>query len=193
MLIHKWLYYNKGTDVVWFIDSLVNGNLTELRAFAQGLIDRNIHIGWMGYARCDERMDDDYIQALAAAGIVRSMSRAGNCYDNAALESFGRTLKSDSRTGCGDSWEPTHQNKFWSRREETGEHVPSCWARRSAAWKIFLPIKSSSPESGSFFGIFSGKRLSFAGRRELNGWKISAPSPGILGRKILLVGKFFGD
>jgi len=31
--------------------------------------------------------------ALAAAGAVSSMSRRGNCYDNAPMESFFRTLK----------------------------------------------------------------------------------------------------
>ena len=38
----------------------------------------------------------DYAAALAAAGIVCSMSRRGNCYDNAAMESFWSTLKSDT-------------------------------------------------------------------------------------------------
>ena len=38
----------------------------------------------------------DYTAALAAAGIVCSMSRRGNCYDNAAMESFWSTLKSDT-------------------------------------------------------------------------------------------------
>jgi len=35
----------------------------------------------------------DYRQALARAGLVASMSRKGNCYDNAAMESFWSTLK----------------------------------------------------------------------------------------------------
>jgi transposase InsO family protein len=35
----------------------------------------------------------DYRQALARAGLVPSMSRRGNCYDNAAMESFWSTLK----------------------------------------------------------------------------------------------------
>jgi putative transposase len=35
----------------------------------------------------------DYRQALARAGLVPSMSRKGNCYDNAAMESFWSTLK----------------------------------------------------------------------------------------------------
>lgn len=35
----------------------------------------------------------DYRRALASAGLVASMSRKGNCYDNAAMESFWSTLK----------------------------------------------------------------------------------------------------
>lgn len=35
----------------------------------------------------------DYRKALARAGLVASMSRKGNCYDNAAMESFWSTLK----------------------------------------------------------------------------------------------------
>lgn len=35
----------------------------------------------------------DYRRALAQAGLVASMSRKGNCYDNATMESFWSTLK----------------------------------------------------------------------------------------------------
>jgi putative transposase len=35
----------------------------------------------------------DYRAALTQAGLVASMSRKGNCYDNAAMESFWSTLK----------------------------------------------------------------------------------------------------
>jgi putative transposase len=35
----------------------------------------------------------DYRQALGEAGLVASMSRRGNCYDNATMESFWATLK----------------------------------------------------------------------------------------------------
>lgn len=38
----------------------------------------------------------DYRSALAAAGIECSMSRAANCYDNAAMESFWSTLKTET-------------------------------------------------------------------------------------------------
>ncbi len=38
----------------------------------------------------------DYRAALADAGLQCSMSRAGNCYDNAAMESFWSTLKTET-------------------------------------------------------------------------------------------------
>ena len=58
--------------------------------------------------RGSQYVDEDYIQALAAAGIVRSMSRAGNCYDNAAMESFWSTLKTD--TGLDESIPTSRRN-----------------------------------------------------------------------------------
>lgn len=41
-----------------------------------------------------------YRQRLAAAGVVPSMSRRGNCYDNAAMESFWSTFKRDLVHRC---------------------------------------------------------------------------------------------
>jgi len=53
------LYYERGTDVFWFIDSLVNGNLNELRAFCKGGPE-DLKIKWTGYSRCDGRMNYDF-------------------------------------------------------------------------------------------------------------------------------------
>jgi hypothetical protein len=66
----EWLYYNKGTDVIWFIDSLVNGNLKELRAFCKAVEAKGLKINWTGYARCDGRMDLDYFKDLKAGGCI---------------------------------------------------------------------------------------------------------------------------
>jgi len=57
-------------DTIWFIDSLLNGNLAELRAFALGLVERNIRIRWLGNARCDGRMDLDYFMDLKNGGCI---------------------------------------------------------------------------------------------------------------------------
>jgi hypothetical protein len=66
----EWLYYNKGTDVIWFIDSLVNGNLRELRAFCKAVEAKGLKIHWTGYARCDGRMDLEYFKDLKAGGCI---------------------------------------------------------------------------------------------------------------------------
>jgi len=60
-----------GANFVWFIDSLVNGNLRELRGFCLGVKERGIKIKWQGYARCDGRMDLEYFKDLAASGCVQ--------------------------------------------------------------------------------------------------------------------------
>lgn len=46
--------------------------------------------------RGSQYVDDDYIAALATAGLERSMSRTGNCFDNAAMESFWSSFKTES-------------------------------------------------------------------------------------------------
>ncbi len=66
----EWLYYNKGTDIIWFIDSLINGNPKELRAFALALKEKGLKVRWTGYARCDGRMDYDYLKDLADGGCI---------------------------------------------------------------------------------------------------------------------------
>jgi anaerobic magnesium-protoporphyrin IX monomethyl ester cyclase len=60
--------YDAGVNVFWFVDSLVNGNLKELRAFCKDVIAAKLNIKWHGWARCDGRMDLDYFKDLKAAG-----------------------------------------------------------------------------------------------------------------------------
>ena len=62
------MYYEHGTNVFWFIDSLVNGNLNELRAFVNGVAEKGLNIHWTGYCRCDGRMDVEFYKDLKAGG-----------------------------------------------------------------------------------------------------------------------------
>jgi hypothetical protein len=65
----EYQYHTFGVRTVWFIDSLVNGNLKELRAFAKGVVDKGLtDLHWVGYCRNDERMDLDYFRDLKASG-----------------------------------------------------------------------------------------------------------------------------
>jgi hypothetical protein len=66
----EWLYYNKGTDIIWFIDSLINGNVNELRAFALALKEKGLKVRFTGYARHDGRMNLEYLQDLADGGCI---------------------------------------------------------------------------------------------------------------------------
>jgi hypothetical protein len=61
-------YRNQRIQSVTFIDSLLNGNLRELRAFAEGLMERNIRISWSGYSRIDGKMDRDFWALLKQSG-----------------------------------------------------------------------------------------------------------------------------
>jgi anaerobic magnesium-protoporphyrin IX monomethyl ester cyclase len=63
-------YKTYGISTVWFIDSLVNGNLKELLTFAQGLIDRNIKVNWLGFTRNDGRMNKEYLNTLLKSGCM---------------------------------------------------------------------------------------------------------------------------
>ncbi len=69
----KYLHETYGTDLVWFVDSLVNGNLNELRAFVLGVAEMQLPIQWVGQARCDNRMDADYFIDLARGGCKELM------------------------------------------------------------------------------------------------------------------------
>lgn len=81
-------YKTYGTNIFWFIDSLVNGNINELRAFALGVVERGLKIRWEGYARCDSRMDLEYYKDLKASGCMNL---------NYGIESGSQRILNDMR------------------------------------------------------------------------------------------------
>ena len=109
-----WLYLAAILDlwsrriVGWACGSTLHASLV-LAALHDALKRRCPPEGLLHHSdRGSQYVDENYIQALAAAGIVRSMSRAGNCYDNAAMESFWSTLKTD--TGLHESIPTSRRN-----------------------------------------------------------------------------------
>ena len=82
--------------------SLVSAALTQAR------LHRQPAAGCLHHSdRGCQYASQEYRQLLAASGLEASMSRAGNCYDNAARESFWSTLKS----------ELVHRHRFATRAE----------------------------------------------------------------------------
>jgi len=80
-----------------------------LAALADALKRRRPPSGLLHHSdRSSQYVDEDYLKALAAAGIQRSLRRAGNCYDSAALESFWSTLKTD--TGLDTAIPASHRH-----------------------------------------------------------------------------------
>lgn len=71
-----------------------------IAALRKALRERRPSEGLLHHSdRGSQYVDSAYVQLLDAYGIERSMSRAGNCYDNATIESFWSTLKSDTHLG----------------------------------------------------------------------------------------------
>jgi putative transposase len=94
-----WLYLAAILDlcsravVGWAVSARITRALT-LEALDMALLRRRPHPGLLHHSdRGSQYASGDYRAALADQGIVCSMSRRGNCWDNAVAESFFATLK----------------------------------------------------------------------------------------------------
>ena len=94
-----WLYVAAILDlysrkiVGWAMSHRIDTDLV-LKALAMALLHRQPPAQMLCHSdRGVQYAAGDYRQALAHAGLIASMSRKGNCYDNAAMESFWSTLK----------------------------------------------------------------------------------------------------
>jgi putative transposase len=94
-----WLYLAAILDlysrkiVGWAMSERIDTTLV-LNALAMALLHRHPPSQLLLHSdRGVQYASADYRQALSQAGLVASMSRKGNCYDNAFIESFWSTLK----------------------------------------------------------------------------------------------------
>ncbi len=79
--------------VGWAVSQQINTSLV-LMALSMALTHRQPPAGLIFHSdRGVQYASADYRRALAAAGLVASMSRKANCYDNATMEAFWSTLK----------------------------------------------------------------------------------------------------
>jgi putative transposase len=94
-----------------------------LQALARALASRRHPKGVIHHSdRGIQYACQNYRRQLQAAGLIASMSRKGNCYDNAAMEAFWSTLK---REALADS-------STWSKdrvRRELFEYIESHYNR----------------------------------------------------------------
>jgi putative transposase len=94
-----WLYLAAILDlysrkiVGWAMSEYIDTALV-LKALAMALLHRNPPANLLLHSdRGVQYASADYRRALDQAGLVASMSRKANCYDNASMESFWSTLK----------------------------------------------------------------------------------------------------
>jgi putative transposase len=96
-----WLYLAVLLDlfsrrVVGWATSDANDRQLALAALEQALAGRQPHPGLVQHTdRGSPYASEDYRTALDRWGIVASMSRTGDCYDNAVAESFFASLKAE--------------------------------------------------------------------------------------------------
>jgi putative transposase len=82
--------------VVGWAVSAVNDRHVTIKALEMALKRRGPDIGLLHHSdQGCTYASEDYQTILDARGIVCSMSRRGNCYDNAVMESFFSTVKSE--------------------------------------------------------------------------------------------------
>ena len=87
--------------VVGWAVSAVNDRHLTIKALEMALKRRCPEIGLLHHSdQGCTYASADYQVLLDARGIVCSMSRRGNCYDNAVMESFFSTVKSGARSAC---------------------------------------------------------------------------------------------
>ena len=108
-----WLYLAAVMDIYsrkvigWQLEKSLNSDLVE-RALRNALMDRRVDKGIIFHSdQGIQYASESFRKILRDNGFIQSMSRKGNCYDNAITETFFHTLKT----------ELTHRTKYKTREE----------------------------------------------------------------------------
>jgi putative transposase len=145
--------------VGWAVSAVNDRHLT-ITALEMALKRRCPEIGLLHHSdRGCTYASEDYQAILDARGIVCSMSRRGNCYDNAVMESFFSTVKSE----LGERFESHGEAKmelfeyievFYNQRRRhstLGQISPVAYERQAARRQmpdltvLPLPLRGRSP------------------------------------------------
>jgi transposase InsO family protein len=127
--------------VGWAVSAVNDRHLT-IRALEVALKRRGPDAGLLHHSdQGCTYASEDYQTILEARGITCSMSRRGNCYDNAVMESFFSTVKSelaDRFASFGDAKMELFDyiEVFYNQRRRhstLGQISPAAFERRSAA------------------------------------------------------------
>jgi putative transposase len=96
-----WLYLAAVMDIYsrkvigWQLDKNLSSDLVE-KALKNALMDRRVEKGIIFHSdQGIQYASESFRQMLRDNGFVQSMSRKGNCYDNAITETFFHTLKTE--------------------------------------------------------------------------------------------------
>jgi transposase InsO family protein len=128
--------------VVGWALSAVNDRHLVIKALEMALKRRGPAAGLLHHSdQGSPYASDDYQAVLANAGMTCSMSRRGNCFDNAVMESFFSTVKAElgehfesygiAKEQLFDYIEPFYNQR---RRHSTlGQISPAAFERRAAA------------------------------------------------------------
>ena len=127
--LEGWLYLAVLLDLYsravigWAMGPRLTGELTE-QALRMALATRQPSAGLLHHSdRGSQYCAQDYQEQLRQFGLVPSMSRKGNCYDNAPMESFWGTLKN----------ELVHHRRYATRaqaRHEIAEYIELFYNRQ---------------------------------------------------------------
>jgi len=102
-LRHSFVYLTTIIDLAdrmvigWSLSDNMTDQDTVIAAFKKGVANRPISSGLMFHSdRGSQYVSTEFRELLAEYNCIQSMSRKGNCWDNAVAESFFKTIKEES-------------------------------------------------------------------------------------------------